>query len=312
MLFLICSEAGIGQLHNHVREYLACLTIKRDYLQQLEKEQKDDINKKIEESSKLSESSIVAAYSILVKYSVKNGPEILSLREFTDALDKQINNNILRILKSEEWLLESVGLGLLRNHNLLPIPGHPIKAKDVYEAFLRFDDKPMITNPNAVAASISKYALNGEFAVAAGDGKEFTRHFYKESIPYFDPTDATYWLVDKSDIPETISHSVTPGEGMKPTKSTSAVTGEQPTKDYSATDTPKKFDSITISGRINDKLVFSQLLQYFINPFRENPIEIDITFKITSSPNMQLDETKPQYKSAKEAAKQLGMRFEEE
>jgi hypothetical protein len=53
-------------------------------------------------------------------------------------------------------------------------------------------------------------------------------------------------------------------------------------------------------------------LQYFINPFNENPIEIDVTFKILSSPNIQLDETKQQNKSAKEEVKHLGMRFEEE
>ncbi len=313
MLFLVCSEAGIGQLHNHVREYLACQTIKRDYQLQLEKEQKDDINKKIEESSKQAESSIVAAYSIIVKYSVKNGPEILSIREFTDMLDKQINNNIVRILKTEEWLLESVGSSLLRNHNLLPTTGHPIKAKDVYEAFLRFDDKPMITNPSAVANSIVKYVHNGEFAAASGDGKEFTRYFYKESIPYFDPTDATYWLVDKADIPEAVTPSI-PKESIgngKPESSPITGVAESPT-DVPGMESVRKFNSITVSGKLSDKLMFTQLSSYFIVPFKDNNIDIEVTFCISSTPNMQLDETRQQYKSAKEAAKQLGMRFEEE
>lgn len=313
MLFLICSEAGIGQLHNHVREYLACQMIKRDYQLQLEKEQKDDINKKIEESSKQTESSIVAAYSIVVKYSVKNGPEILSIREFTDTLDKQINNNIVRILKAEEWLLESVGSSLLRNHNLLPTTGHPIKAKDVYEAFLRFDDKPMITNPNAVSSSIVKYCHNGEFGVATGDGRDFTRYFFKESIPFFDPTDATYWLVDKADLPEAVAPSIpkeSTGNG-KPESSPITSVAESPS-DIPGFESVKKFNSITISGRLTDKLMFTQLSSYFIVPFKDNNIDIEVTFHISSTPNMQLDETKQQYKSAKEAAKQLGMRFEEE
>jgi len=313
MLFLICSEAGIGQLHNHVREYLACQMIKRDYQLQLEKEQKDDINKKIEESSKQTESSIVAAYSIVVKYSVKNGPEILSIREFTDVLDRQINNNIIRILKTEEWLLESVGSSLMRNHNLLPAPGHPIKAKDVYEAFLRFDDKPMITNPSAVANSIVKYVHNGEFAAASGDGKEFTRYFYKETIPYFDPTDATYWLVDKTDLPEAVAPDITkePSEKGKPESSSITGVAESPA-DVPGLESVRKFNSIIVSGRLSDKLMFTQLSSYFIVPFKDNNIDIEVTFRISSTPNMQLDETKQQYKSAKEAAKQLGMRFEEE
>jgi hypothetical protein len=47
-------------------------------------------------------------------------------------------------------------------------------------------------------------------------------------------------------------------------------------------------------------------------PFKDNNIEIDVTFKIASTPNMQIDESKQQYKSAKEAAKQLGLDFNEE
>ena len=61
------------------------------------------------------------------------------------AAPSQINTNIIEALKEEEWLLESVGLNTLRNNNLLPTPQQAIKAKDIYEAFLRFDYKPMIT-----------------------------------------------------------------------------------------------------------------------------------------------------------------------
>ncbi len=101
-------------------------------------------------------------------------------------------------LKEEEWLLESVGLSTLKNNNLLPTTENAIKAKDVYEAFLRFDDKPMITGPEAVAKSIQKYCTNGEYCIATGDGTNYTRFFFQEPVPFFDVNDITYWLVDKS------------------------------------------------------------------------------------------------------------------
>ncbi len=41
-------------------------------------------------------------------------------------------------------------------------------------------------------------------------------------------------------------------------------------------------------------------------------IEIDVKFKVKSSVSSPIDESKQQYKSAKEAAKQLNLRFEEE
>ncbi len=43
-----------------------------------------------------------------------------------------------------------------------------------------------------------------------------------------------------------------------------------------------------------------------------NKIEIEVNFKIKSNTGSPIDESKQQYKSAKEAAKQLGLNFEEE
>ena len=43
-----------------------------------------------------------------------------------------------------------------------------------------------------------------------------------------------------------------------------------------------------------------------------NKIDIEVKFKIKSTEGSQLDETKQQYKSAKEAAKQLGLDFNED
>jgi hypothetical protein len=42
-----------------------------------------------------------------------------------------------------------------------------------------------------------------------------------------------------------------------------------------------------------------------------NKLDIEVKFKVKSTETSQLDETKQQYKSAKEAAKQLGLTFEE-
>jgi hypothetical protein len=43
-----------------------------------------------------------------------------------------------------------------------------------------------------------------------------------------------------------------------------------------------------------------------------NKIHIEVSFKITSTDASPIDETRQQYKSAKEAARQLGLKFEEE
>lgn len=316
MLFLICSEIGIGKLQDDIKNYLACSKISLEYNTQLNPEQKTDIKRRIEDAGKQADNSMVSAYSIIAKHSAKKGIETLVVKQFKDSLESQINHNITAILKEEEWLLESVGIGTLRSNNLLPTATQSIKAKDVYEAFLRFDDKPMITSSDAVAKSLLRYCTNGEYSIATGDGINFTNYFFKRDVPFFDVTDQTYWLIDKELIPPpSTGTSPATGEKEEPEGPNQELNdgGKTPGTDTKGeTGSAKKIKSITVKGKINDKLLYTQLGNYFIVPFKDNNIEIEVSFKISSTPNMQIDESKQQYKSAKEAAKQLGLDFDEE
>jgi hypothetical protein len=299
-------------LQDDLRNYLACQKISSEYSSQLEKEQKDDIKKRIDEANKQADVSLVSAYSIVLKHSVKNGIEKLFIKQFKETLESQINNNIISALKEEEWLLESVGLSTFRNNNLLPTVEQPLKAKDIYEAFIRFDDKPMITGYDAVAKSLLKYCYNGEYCIAIGDGKNFTKYYLQETVPFFDVTDVTYWLVDKSLKPQ--SQSIKEplknkqGEIIIPPDVVIETVGEKPEEGV-----VKKFKSITVSGKVPLEQ-YTELFNYFIAPFTMsgNKLDIEVKFKIKSTESNQIDESKQQYKAAKEAAKQLGLKFEEE
>ena len=317
MLFLLCSEMGIGKLQDDVKNYLACQKISSEYSSQLNHEQKADIKRRIEDAGRQSDISLVSAYSLVAKYSVKNGIETLVPKQFKDSLDSQINNNVIAVLKEEEWLLESVGLSTLKNNNLLPTPEHAIKAKDVYEAFLRFDDKPMVTGPEAVSKSIQKYCTNGEYCIATGDGANYTRYFFQEAVPFFDVNDITYWLVDKSLKPQPQQPTITVINDNDEVVYPSPQVSEDPaTPTGNGPDDPitlKKFKSITVSGNVPLER-YTELFNYFITPFAMAgyKIEIHVNFKIKSNQANELDESKQQYKSAKEAAKQLRLDFIEE
>jgi len=317
LLFLVCSELGIGRLQADVREYLSCQKINLDYKNQLEQEQKFDLKKRMEDSSTSTEASIVAAYSIIAKYVVKSGADVLQIRQFKDSIDKQIYTHIVDALKEEEWLLESVGLNTLKRNNLLPTPEQSIKAKDVFEAFLRFDDKPMITGSEAVSKSIQKYCVNGEYCIATGDGTNFTRFFFQETVPFFDVADISYWLVDKSlkPQPKPVPPDVPGEEGVPPTEPQEEENPGEPSPENGDTpeNTTKQFKSISVSGNVPLER-YTELFNYFITPFamNGNKIEIKVDFKIKASTVAPIDDSKQQYKSAKEAAKQLGLNFEEE
>lgn len=320
-LFLVCSELGIGKLQSDVREYLACQKINQEYNNQLESEQKAELRKRMDDASKSTEASIVAAYSIVAKFSMKKGTDVIQIRQFKESIDSQINTNIFEALKEEEWLLESVGMSTLKNNNLFPTLDYSIKAKDVFEAFLRFDDKPMITGSEAISKSILKFCFNGDLCIGTGDGVNFTRYFFKENVNFFDVSDPNYWLLDKSLKPEkkpveSVSGSSTLISGDDSNSNAIVLdsnTSEKPVYVNPSEDLVRSFQAITVSGKVALER-YTELFNYFITPFamNGNKIDIEVKFKIKSSPANQIDESKQQYKSAKEAAKQLGLDFSEE
>lgn len=322
MLYLVATEIGISKLQSAIREYLACAKIHQDYGGQLEPEQKSDLRKRMEEAQKQSEVALAAAYSNVIKHSTKHGTEILAIKQFKDSLDSQINTHIIGTLKDEEWLLENVGLGTLRANNLLPTVDSPIKVKDVYEAFVRFDDKPMIVGKEAVSRSLQKYCTHGELAIASGDGKKFTKVYYQENVPFLDADDATLWLVDKSlAVKDEADSPVVPIPSQTVTGSANIV-GEHPpeviygseNKNEGSVPSPTQFKSLVISGKVPSVDEYTKLFNYFIAPFvmNGNKVEIDVRFRIKSTAANPLTENMIQYKSAKEAASQLGLDFEEE
>jgi predicted AAA+ superfamily ATPase len=307
MLFLICSENAIGKLQSDVKDYLACQKIRQEYSTQLEMEQKQEIQRRMEEAARQTESSIVVAYSIIAKYTAKGVDKlILNQGEFRDNLDAQISTNILQRLKDEEWLLSSVGLGLLKSINLIPTIDNPINANAVYEAFVRFDDKPMITGPDAIKASLDRYCSQGEFAIGTGDGKTFTNIYYRHPVPYFEVNDLNFWLVDKSlykpePKPEKLGGVNEPG-GDEPVVVTPPITS--PTGN-------KSLRSITVSGKVPlDQ--YTQIFNSFIMPLAQNNIEIEIRVKGKSTNAKPITESSQEYKIVKESARQLGLNFEEE
>lgn len=316
LLFLLCNESTVGKLNADVREYLACQKISLEYQSQLEKEQKEDVRKRMEESAKQVEYSITVAYSIVAQYAVKNGMATLLSQQPKSSFDEYVNISLKELLFREEWLLQSLGIGLLRRHNLIPSGTDMIKVKDVYEAFLRFDDKPMITGPEAVAESLQRYCQNGEFAIATGENPtQFKNYYYKVQIAYFDVNDSSYWIIDPEMIPKQESVALPPDktEGVEDPngKYTPVETGGE-NETVLIEETVRKFHHLLISGKVSlDQ--YTELFKYFIAPFTATgyQVDIEVSFKIKGTSHVVLDESKQQYKNAKEAAKQLGLKFEE-
>lgn len=310
LLFLLPTELGLSKLQSCVRDYLSCGKISSEYNSQLEKEQREELKRRMGEAGLAADNALTAAYSLLVKHRAKTDMEKLVIKEFKDSFDRQVNEVIVPALKREEWLLEKIGLSTLRNTGLLPTVEQPVKAKDVYEAFIRFDDKPMITGVDAVQESLLGFCRNGQFCIASGDGKTFTSFYLKESVPYFDVKEDSWWLVDASakPVPAPPTGEPSPEEGIiKP--------GEVAEGPASLTPKPtgeaKVLKSVTISGKVPVEQ-YTQLFNSFVMPLAQNNIEIEIRIKAKSTSAKPLTESSQEYKIVKESAKQLGLQFDEE
>jgi len=310
MLFLVANELGYNKLKESVTDYLASLKIRDDYQSQLEDEQSKELKRKLDESSTDIEGRLVDTYVNVVKYSAKEGPKVKQVKEFKSRLDYQVNVSIQKLLFDEEWLLEGVGYNTLKKYNLLPDKEYHVRVKDVYETFLRYDDKPLITGPDVVRDSLLRYCRNGQFAIAAGEPDNFNNVYYKQDVPYFDVTDETFWLVDESLYqPE----EVTPthpedfnGDGGGPT----ATEDDEAAEEEDVEDLTV-YKSLKISGTVGLEN-YTQLFSSFVRPLSNNNVKIEVTIKAQSTEANPITENSNQYKITKESANQLGLNFEAE
>lgn len=311
ILYLACSEIGLGMLHSKLLEYLACAKIQAEYSGQIEPEQKKDILERKAEYDKQANALLIAAYNIVCKYSVSEGIEKIEIKDFAQDFNTQLSSNLFNNIKAEEWLLEkSIGLGTLRSSGLYPTIEQPIQVNDLYEAFLRFDDKPMICGVETVSQSIQRYCENGDFNVACGEQGNYNHIYHHESVPFLDVTDPQYWLVDKSINNQPKSEESSTDEQSSAWNSPTGEKSEH-TAPSQPVDELRKFKSIKVSGKVPVER-WTDLFSSFVVPLKNNGLEIEISFKAKTTSLNPLDESAQIYKVVKESAMQLGLNLEEE
>lgn len=312
MLFLSISQIGRSQLYADVKEFLACEKTKEDYRTQLGEDQKLDLRERTEEAKSKLIKGLVTSYHRVHKYVATEGIQTLEINQFRDPFNAQVDTNIYETLKTEEWILEAVGANTLRRHNLFPEDGMPIQTKIIYEAFLRFDDKQMITGKQAIEISIQRYILSGQFAVGAGDKEDYQNAWYREQIPGIDVEDETYWLLSVNDYNAWKSSQQTP-VGYPPTPEPDTL-GDPDGEDKIPP--PVQPDqsvirTLTISGSV-DTANYHQVFSSFIRPLIDNKVKIELRITAQSTNASPITKSSPQYKITKESAQQLGLDFEVE
>ena len=311
IFYLTCSESQLGLLQSKLTEYLACERVQHEYSGQLDADQKRDIVDKKNDANTQANVQLISVYNIAMRYSGRDGLETIELHDFARDMQTQITEKLMDAIIEEEWLIRSIGIGTLKSNRLYPTIDNPINVTALYEAFLQYDDKPMITSQDAVINTIQKFCYNGEFNVAFGEEGHYSRIYHREDIFGLNVEDHQYWLVDKSVLPQREEPSnsgtdtSTGSESPVVTDTTEGQSGETPTPAV------RKFKSIKVSGKVPVEQ-WTQLFSSFIVPLNKNNLEIEVSFKAKSTSSNPLDESAQIYKVVKESAQQLGLKLEEE
>ena len=308
MLYLLCSEAGKAALSTKLREYLACDKIIKEYGGQLDPEQKKDVADRKKLSADAAKEQLIHAYNTVVKCERDNlkTQEIIS---FASEFASQISVNTLQELHDNGWVLRRIGLNVINRNGLMPTVEKPVKVNDLYEAFLRFDDKPMILNADAVKDTVNRYCEEGMWNVGTGEPEHFSRIYHNETIPFLNPQEDSYWLLDSSVMPKPAGggSSPEPEPAPTPTSRPTPTPGPEPTP----TPATKTYKRVTISGSVPIEN-YSQLFSSFVNTLKNNHLKIEVKFTASNNPTNPLTDNLPIVKSVKESASQLGLIFETE
>lgn len=321
ILFLLCSEAGRATLAMKLKEYLACNRILTDYSSQLDSDQRKDINDRKRTSEQDAKEQLIHAYSTVAKC-VRDEINTYEVTSFAQEMSFQITNNILNELRENSWVLRRIGMNIISRNGLFPTVEKPVSVNELYEAFLRFDDKPMILNPQTVTDTVNRYCEESMWNVGTGSQGHYTRIYHEERIPFLNPQEDGYWLLDPSvTLPGngTAGTSNETGQGKEPISGTGTTTGSGATPNSgSSTGTgsqssSKNFKHVTINGSVPIEN-YSQLFQSFVQTLRYNNLKIEMKFSADSTSQSPLTENSQIVKSIIESASQLGLaiKFEEE
>lgn len=307
LLFLLCSEAGRAALSMKLREYLACDKIITEYGSQLDADQKKDVLERKRQSGQSANEQLIHAYNTVLKC-VRDDLQIQEIITFASEFAPQLTVNVLNELRENGMVLRRIGLNIINRNGLMPTVEKPVKVNDLYEAFLRFDDKPMILNADAITDTVNKYCEEGMWNVGTGAGEPYSRIYHQERVTFLNPQEDGYWLLDPSVMPKPAGggggptpEPPTPG----PTPTPGPVPGPEPTPET------KIYKKVTISGNVPIEN-YSQLFSSFVNTLKNNHLKIEVKFTASNNSTSPLAENSPIVKSVKESASQLGLNFEVE
>ena len=319
LVFLAGTARGVSRLRQVHRERAALGGVRADFWDQLDDEQKDDLNKRLDTARRAALEALGSAYSVALRI---HGQEIESCA-FSDArrtFQEHLGYLWTTLVEDEEWILRRVGSVTLEQTGLVPKEGG-LRLKDAVEAFLRFTDKPMVANREAVTAGLAQACTDGLVGIGRGGSLSTLNAKYCREPISLDPSEDGVWVIPPFEPEE--PEDKEPKTGMD-TGVGSSTSGDDdkghglPTgsgAEGRPMDVPPaggKVRRVSIRGDVPAES-WSELFRCFINPavrMKLKKLRLGVGFDMELPDGQELASSDPALKAMQEAARQLGLHLE--
>jgi hypothetical protein len=314
LIFLAGTARGLAKLRQAHREKAALEGVRADYGNQLDEEQKEDLKRRLEAADRSVIEALGPAYIVALRV---HGQEIESsvLSDARRSFQEHLGYLWKVMVEDEEWILRKVGSVTLEQTGLIPKDGG-IRVKDAIDAFLRFTDKPMITTKEAVTSGIAQACADGLVGIGRGASLGNLQTKYCRQSISIDPSEDGLWIIPTFEpLPkEKEPESVIAGAGAVLTASGTTAGPQTIVEPLEKKVKGKTVKHVEISGAVPVEN-WGELFRCFVGPavrMQLKDVRLGVDFKLEAAADKPLDANDPALKAMREAARQLGLHFEEE
>jgi len=315
LLFLAPTFRGVSKLRQAHRELAALKRVRSDYWDQLDEEQKAELEKRLEAARRSVLETLGAAYTVALRVRGQE-VEVYTLPDARQSFQEHLNYLWTTLVEDEEWILRRVGPVTLQKSGLIPQEG-AIRLQDAIEAFLRFTDKPMIASKRAVTVGLEQACADGLVGIGRGGSSSTLQARYCKKSISLDPNEEGVWIIPPFE-PEQPKPEDRDVEGSKPPVTSVGggplpgvgVRDKMPPHEETSPKRMVKRFSIRGAVPLED---YPELFRCFVHPAAQmklKKLHLGIQFEMEVLEGHELDPNDSILKSMQEAARQLGLKFE--
>jgi len=285
--------------------------VRKDYWDQLDAEQQEDLKKRLEAARKAALEALGPAYTVVLRV---HGQEVepCALSDARRSFQEHLGYVWTTLVEDEEWILRRVGSVTLASTGLIPKEGG-LRLKDAVEAFLRFTDKPMVAAKEAVTAGLAQACTDGLVGVGRGPSPSNLQTCYCKQSVSLDPSEDGVWIIPPftpepakaQGSDETAGTKGGTGAGTTPGDSPGTATVTKP----GAKRTVRRF---VVHGNVPVEN-WSELFRCFVSPAARMNLKklgLGVKFEMVLPDDQALSENDPALKAIRESAHQLNLTFE--